>query len=253
MANNTLPLALLIDAENVSCNLIDRIMHETDKLGDPIIRRVYGDFTKQNMTCWHNIIERHAFTVAHLFPYKKGKNSTDIELIMDAMTFQYTTPIKGLIIVSGDSDYCGLAKRYREQNLPVYIIGSEKTSMALRSCCTQFIQISNEANNNTQAMPRPETRTPLYRVQAPSLPGLNIKGKINLEPQSFIEKVLAVLTTCNATQKRVSKTEFLYAFQRKHPNTSINEQGYKTWNAFFTANTGLFTLEQINNEYFIVF
>lgn len=252
MKNTPLPLALLIDAENVSCHNIDRIMHETDKLGDPIIRRVYGDFTKQNMACWHNIIERHAFTVAQLFAYKKGKNCADIELIMDAMTFQYTTPIKGLIIVSGDSDYCGLAKRYREQNLPVYVIGTEKTAKALRSCCTQFILIGHEATK-VQVSPTPVTQTPLYRVEPPSLPGLNIKGKINLEPQSFVEKVLAVLATCNSTHKRVSKAEFLHAFQRKYPNTSIREQGYKTWNTFFTANTGFFTIEQISNEYFIVF
>ena len=252
MANNTLPLALLIDAENVSCNLIDRIMHETDKLGDPIIRRIYGNFTSPNMSCWHEISERHAFTVAQKFAYKKGKNATDIELIMDAVTLQFTSPIRGLVLVSGDSDYCGLVKRYREQNWPVYVLGQSNTSEALKRCCTAFIPINDYNKPTTTPSPTHEPDS-LFRVKAPVLSGPTVVGKIDLAPNSFIQQVLAILQSCANVKKPVAKSAFLQAFQLKHGAISIREKGYKTWNAFFTANPNYFVLEQRNNEYFIVF
>lgn len=252
MANNTLPLALLIDAENVSCNLIDRIMHETDKLGDPIIRRVYGNFTLPNMACWHEISERHAFTIAQKFAYKKGKNATDIELIMDAVALQFTSPIRGLVLVSGDSDYCGLVKRYREQNWPVYVLGQSNTSEALKRCCTLFIPI-NDDNKSVSDTSASHAAPSIFRVQAPVLSGPTIVGKIDIAPKRFVEQVIEVLNTCIKDEKRVAKSIFLHTFQLKYGAISIREKGFKTWDAFFKANPSVFTLEQRNNEYFIHF
>jgi uncharacterized LabA/DUF88 family protein len=251
MKNNTpTPLALLIDAENVSCKNIEQIMREADKLGDPIVRRMYGDFTKQNMACWHEISLRHAFTVAQRFAYKKGKNCSDIELIMDAIELQYTSAIEGLIIVSGDSDFSGLVQRYRIKNKPVYIMGGQNTAEVLRHNASRFIEIIDKEDKPT-SKPQALCLEPIYRVPAPNLPGLTVKGKIDLETNSFIQKVISVINACSLNKGPVKKMDFLKTFQLHYPNTSIREQGFKTWQAYFKSLPNLFQLATINNEDYI--
>ena len=46
------PMAVLVDGDNASAQLIGQVLEETAKYGLAIIRRVYGDWTSPNLAAW---------------------------------------------------------------------------------------------------------------------------------------------------------------------------------------------------------
>ena len=49
-------IAVLIDAENVASKYISIVLTEANNLGNIIIKRIYGDWTNQQMSSWRNVI-----------------------------------------------------------------------------------------------------------------------------------------------------------------------------------------------------
>lgn len=76
----------------------------------------------------------------------KGKNASDIGLVIDAMDILHTGRFDGFVIVSSDSDFTALANRIREQGLEVIGIGEDKTPESLRNVCNRFVYIHNIIN-----------------------------------------------------------------------------------------------------------
>jgi uncharacterized LabA/DUF88 family protein len=68
----------------------------------------------------------HAITPVQQFAYTKGKDATDMILIIDAMDLLYSGALDGFCIVSSDSDFTPLASRIRESGLIVYGFGRSK-------------------------------------------------------------------------------------------------------------------------------
>ena len=54
------------------------------------------------------------------FSNTKGKNASDIGLVIAAMDFLHSGLFDGFVLVSSDSDFTRLAARIREQGLDVY-------------------------------------------------------------------------------------------------------------------------------------
>ena len=54
-------VAMLIDGDNAQPPLMDAMVEETMKFGHMTFRRVYGDWTAQNMNGWKSILQEHAF------------------------------------------------------------------------------------------------------------------------------------------------------------------------------------------------
>ena len=50
-------LAVLIDADNISYQYVKPMMDEIAMYGVPTIKRIYGDWTKQNMNGWKIILQ----------------------------------------------------------------------------------------------------------------------------------------------------------------------------------------------------
>ena len=57
----------------------------------------------------------------------RGKNSSDIALVIDAMDILHTGRFDGFVLVSSDSDFTRLASRIREQGMDVFGMGEQKT------------------------------------------------------------------------------------------------------------------------------
>ena len=107
------------------------------------MRRIYGDFSGTSLRAWEQELEGHAVIPHQQFAFTKGKNSSDIALVIDAMDLLHTGRFDGFVLVSSDSDFTRLASRIREQGLPVYGIGRNSTPRAFRKACKQFIFIDN--------------------------------------------------------------------------------------------------------------
>lgn len=146
---NNLRLAVLIDADNTFkvIDIIDELFEEISKFGDASVRRIYGDWTQNQLSRWKEVLPKHAIQPIQQYANTKGKNSTDSALIIDAMDLLYTAPLDGFCIVSSDSDFTRLAIRFREAGKQVYGFGEQKTPESLRAACNQFIYIEILSQN----------------------------------------------------------------------------------------------------------
>ena len=136
-------IAVLIDGDNAQAKLIKEIIEEVSKYGKATIRRIYGDWTNNQMNSWKEIINQYSINPVQKFSYTTGKNSTDSSLIIDAMDILHDQNVDGFCIVSSDSDYTGLAKRIREEGLFVMGIGRRKTPIAFVNSCEIFTFAEN--------------------------------------------------------------------------------------------------------------
>ncbi|SDO57036.1 NYN domain-containing protein [Cryobacterium flavum] len=98
-------LAVLVDADNVSPAKIGAVLAEVARFGTASVKRVYGDWTKPNLSSWKPIASEHVIQPMQQFANTIGKNATDSALIIDAMDLLYTRRFHGFCIVSSDSDF----------------------------------------------------------------------------------------------------------------------------------------------------
>ena len=134
-------LAVLIDADNIPSSYVKEMMEEIAKYGNPTVKRIYGDWTKPQVTKWKNILLENALSPIQQYGYTKGKNSTDSAMIIDAMDILYSNKVDGFCIASSDSDFTKLAMRLREAGKHVMGIGEKKTPEPFIVACDRFIYL----------------------------------------------------------------------------------------------------------------
>src|SRR4051812_39521834 len=132
-------IAVLIDGDNAESTLVEQILNEAAKYGRVTVKRIYADFTTQQMNTWKEQLNVFAIRPIQKFAYTRGKNSTDSALIIDAMDIMHSKLVDGFCIVSSDSDYTGIAHRVREEGLFVMGIGKSHTPEAFVKACENFI------------------------------------------------------------------------------------------------------------------
>ena len=150
-------LAVLIDADNTSAKIADRLFEEIAQLGEASVRRIYGDFTRTQLRGWTDILAKHAIIAHQQFAYVTGKNASDIALVIDAMDLMHSGRFEGFCLVSSDSDFTRLAARLREEGLDVFGFGERKTPESFRQACRRFIYTENllvEAPVQTDTAPQ---------------------------------------------------------------------------------------------------
>jgi len=136
-------LAVLIDADNASSRIADRLFEEIAEIGEASVRRIYGDFSGHRLKGWADILSKHAIIPHQQFAYTTGKNASDIALVIDAMDLLHSGRFDGFCLVSSDSDFTRLAARIREEGLDVFGFGEHKTPESFRQACRRFIYTEN--------------------------------------------------------------------------------------------------------------
>ncbi len=136
-------LAVLIDADNVTARNASAILDEIASFGEPSVRRVYGDWSSQALSQWKEQARDLGLVMHQQSANTKGKNASDIGLVIDAMDILHAGKVDGFVLVSSDSDFTRLASRIREDGLQVIGIGEAKTPESLRKVCNRFVLIEN--------------------------------------------------------------------------------------------------------------
>lgn len=136
-------LAVLIDADNVPSKYAEAILREVTSYGEPGLRRVYGDWSNQQLSGWTKTAQKLGLVQHQQTANTKGKNASDIGLVIDAMDILHAGHFDGFVLVSSDSDFTRLASRVREQGLTVIGIGEAKAPDALKNACNRFVAIEN--------------------------------------------------------------------------------------------------------------
>jgi hypothetical protein len=135
-------IALLIDADNASPASIDPVLTVLAELGTVNVRRVYGNWKKPALKGWADMSLRHGIEPYQQFDITKGKNATDMKMTIDAMDLLFRGRVTGFGIMSSDSDFMPLAMRIRQEGLPVYGFGTQRTPEGFRQACSRFIDVS---------------------------------------------------------------------------------------------------------------
>jgi len=187
---NNLRLAVLIDADNAPRDCLKSVMEELAIYGTPTIKRIYGDFTSQNLGGWKTSLLENAVTPVQQYGYTTGKNSTDSAMIIDAMDILYAGSTDGFVLVSSDSDFTRLAVRLRESGMRVFGIGERKTPNPFIVACDKFIYIEvirehynkekSEAQEKAPAAvsKKPNAKAPASTEKASSAPQKKIPDSI---------------------------------------------------------------------------
>lgn len=150
-------VALLIDADNASPAAIDPVLTVLAELGTVNVRRAYGNWKKPALKTWADLTFKHGIEPYQQFDITKGKNATDMRMTIDAMDLLFRGRVTGFGLMSSDSDFMPLAMRIRQEGLPVYGFGGQRTPEGFREACTRFIDIealvkSAKAENKAEAV-----------------------------------------------------------------------------------------------------
>jgi len=150
-------IALLIDADNVSHGKIAAMLAELSKYGVANIRRAYGDWASSGLKGWTARLHEHAIRPVQQFSYSKGKNATDMALVIDAMELLYTQKLDAFCIASSDADFTPLVMQLRANGHEVYGFGERKTPEPFVNACSTFLYLDSLGG---EAPPAPVAAAP---------------------------------------------------------------------------------------------
>ncbi len=176
-------IAVLIDGDNANPKKLSETLAQIAQFGTIKIKRVYGDFSQQNLNVWKDCVNRFSIKAVQAFSYTKGKNSTDMALAIDAMDILHEGKVNAFCIVSSDCDFTGLIHRIKEQGMFTIGIGQEKTCASFRMACDAFVLEALVAKAMSELKVEPnkiEKQPDVFRVPISKLPGLTVKGKMDL-------------------------------------------------------------------------
>lgn len=137
-------IALLIDADNAPSGKIDFILSELASHGVVNIRRAYGNWTKAALSGWIKVLHENSIQPMQSFDLVKGKNATDMSLLIDAMDILYTKNVTTFCLVTSDSDFTPLIQRLRADGKEVFGFGEQKTPEPMVASCTRFIYLEDK-------------------------------------------------------------------------------------------------------------
>ena len=92
----------------------------------------------------------------------RGKNATDMKMTIDAMDLLFRGRVTGFGIMSSDADFTPLAMRIRQEGIPVYGFGTDRTPEGFREACTRFIDVA--------------ALTKTHEAEKPAKPAVNESG-----------------------------------------------------------------------------
>ena len=237
-------IALLIDADNVSHSKIAGMLSELSKYGTPNIRRAYGDWTSKQLTGWTGKLHQHAIRPIQQFAHSKGKNASDISLVIDAMELLYTQRLDAFAIASSDADFTPLVMHLKAAGHEVYGFGERKTPEPFVAACTTFLYLDTlgaEANDTDEplgkaavrknsATPAPKPKPePAAKPKTPLAQDAKLVGILRLAVQAVTrDDGWALLATAGSAAKRQAPID-------------PRNYGVKNFPALFEA-TGLFEI-----------
>lgn len=134
-------VALLIDADNSPASKIDLILNELSTFGETNIRRAYGNWKKNELKGWEDVLHEHAIRPMQQFDYTKGKNASDMAMVIDALELLYTDQPDAFGIVSSDADFTPLVIHLRAKGAAVYGFGAQKTPEPFVNACSRFLYL----------------------------------------------------------------------------------------------------------------
>lgn len=148
MEHNNKQIAVFIDADNAPAAAFESILTELARSGVVSIRKAYGNWKSQSLIGWERILLEYAIQPIQQFDLTKGKNATDIALVIDALDILYTKAIDTFCIVTSDCDFTPLVTRLRADGKEVLGFGEHKAPEAFVNACSRFLYIDEKNDDD---------------------------------------------------------------------------------------------------------
>ncbi|MBI5549633.1 MAG: NYN domain-containing protein [Deltaproteobacteria bacterium] len=247
-------IALFIDFENLVTNTgisassfdlqpaLDRLLEK----GKVIFRRAYCDWSRFKDAKSH----LHGFGVELVDvppSTSAGKNGADMRLVIDALELCYAREyIDTFVIGSGDSDFCPLAYKLRENDRQVIGLGvKESTSRLFVKACDEFIYLRPQAEKQEKKkVERPKTRERKGAKQGEAKPAPEV-------PEIAREVVASLLARATGP---INPSFIKETLVRKEPDFDERDFGFSTFSKLLQAleSEGLITRQQMGRQWYVV-
>jgi uncharacterized LabA/DUF88 family protein len=254
-------IALFIDFENLVTNTgitaptfnlqpaLDRLLEE----GKVIFRRAYCDWSRFRDAKAH--LHEHGVELVDVPPSTRaGKNSADMRLVIDALELCYAREhINTFVIASGDSDFCPLAYKLRENDR--FVIGlavREATSPFFVKACDEFIYLRGQERSDGRDELRGSARAPSRsRADKPVTVAAGGAKKTRVAPAIAREVVSNLLSRATGP---VNPSLIKETIVRKEPDFDERDHGFSTFSRMLESmeKDGLLKRQQQGRQWYVV-
>jgi uncharacterized protein (TIGR00288 family) len=144
MYENKQKIALFIDADNAPAGKFEDVLSEVANYGMVTIRKAYGNWKSPTLKAWEDLLHEYAIQPIQQYDLTKGKNASDIAMVIDAMDVMYTKQIDVMCFVSSDSDFTPMVTRALAEGKVVLGFGERKTPSPFVNACSKFLFLDRE-------------------------------------------------------------------------------------------------------------
>ena len=149
-------IALFIDADNAPASKFDVVLSEVAKYGVVTIRKAYGNWKSPTLKSWEELIHEYAIQPVQQYDLTKGKNASDIALVIDAMDVMYTKNIDVMCFVSSDCDFTPMVTRALAEGKVVLGFGERKTPAPFVNACSKFLYLDQGESVESKSTSKPK-------------------------------------------------------------------------------------------------
>jgi hypothetical protein len=226
---------------------LDRLLEK----GKVIFRRAYCDWSRFREAKGH--LHDFGVELVDVPPSTRaGKNSADMRLVIDALELCYAREhINTFVIASGDSDFCPLAYKLRENDKLVIGIGvKQATSPLFVKACDEFIylrgpdRVESAGVNRTTTAP---SRAPAAGEPAPA----QAAKKQRVVPAIARQVVSSLLSRATAP---LNPSIIKETVVRRQPDFDERDHGFSSFSRLLEAmeKEGLLALQQQGRQIYVV-
>jgi len=220
-------IALFIDFEN----LVTRTGHQADTFdlqpaldillekGKVVFRRAYADWTRF-AAATQRLHDKGVELIDVPPSTRAGKNGADVRLVIDALELCYLREhIDTFVLASGDSDFCPLAYKLRENDRTVIGMAvKEATSPLFVKACDEFIYLRAPAKKREAGAPPVK--------EAPQKP------KEKVIPEIVRESTSALLSKATSP---INPSAIKAAIVRREPDFDERDHGFSSFSKLLEA------------------
>jgi uncharacterized LabA/DUF88 family protein len=220
-------IALFIDFEN----LVTRTGHQADTFdlqpaldillekGKVVFRRAYADWTRF-AAATQRLHDKGVELIDVPPSTRAGKNGADVRLVIDALELCYLREhIDTYVLASGDSDFCPLAYKLRENDRTVIGMAvKEATSPLFVKACDEFIYLRAPQKKREAGAPAPKEAPP--------------KPKERVIPEIVRESTSALLSKATSP---INPSAIKAAIVRREPDFDERDHGFSSFSKLLEA------------------
>jgi uncharacterized LabA/DUF88 family protein len=258
-------IALFIDFENLVTNTgitasnfdlqpaLDRLLEK----GKVIFRRAYCDWSRFKEA--KNHLHEFGVELVDVPPSTRaGKNSADMRLVIDALELCYAREhINTFVIASGDSDFCPLAYKLRENDR--FVIGlavKEATSPFFVKACDEFLYLKGQGRSDDRSA-RATSSSSSSSSRRSEKPASSAAPAAAADRKARVIPVIAREVVSNLLSRAtgpLNPSLIKETIVRKEPDFDERDHGFSTFSRMLEAmeKEGLLKRQQQGRQWYVV-